>query len=42
LWLDAGASAGMIYDNKVLSKGSRSLITDAFVVVNKEMFLKKL
>ena len=42
LWLDAGASAWMIYDNKVLAKGSRSLITDAFVVVNREMFLEKL
>jgi len=42
LWLDAGASSAMIYDNRLLSQGSRTLITDAFVVVDKEQFLQNL
>ena len=40
LSLDAGASAAMVYSGKVLEKGSRRLITDAFVVVDKEAYLK--
>jgi len=39
LWLDAGASSAMIYDKRLLSQGSRSLITDAFVVVDRETYL---
>ncbi|MDR2540499.1 MAG: phosphodiester glycosidase family protein [Candidatus Peribacteria bacterium] len=40
LFLDAGASLGMVYDGKVLDRGSRRMITDAFVVVDKEAYLK--
>lgn len=39
LFLDAGASLGMVYDKKVLARGSRRLITDAFVVVDKETYV---
>lgn len=42
LWLDAGASSAMIFDNKLLSQGSRTLITDAFVVVDRDHFLHQL
>jgi hypothetical protein len=30
----------MVYSGKVLSQGSRKLITDAFVVVDREAYLK--
>jgi hypothetical protein len=30
----------MVYDNKVLDQGSRKLITDAFVVVDRDTFLE--
>lgn len=39
LFLDAGASLGMVYDGNVLDRGSRRIITDAFVVVDKEAYL---
>ncbi|MDR0369451.1 MAG: phosphodiester glycosidase family protein [Candidatus Peribacteria bacterium] len=39
LFLDAGASLGMVYDKQVLARGSRRLITDAFVVVDKETYV---
>ena len=39
LFLDAGASLGMVYDGNVLDRGSRTLITDAFVVVDREAYL---
>ena len=39
LFLDAGASLGMVYDGNVLDRGSRRLITDAFVVVDRETYL---
>jgi len=39
LFLDAGASLGMVYDEKVLDRGARRLITDAFVVVDREAYL---
>ena len=40
LFLDAGASSAMVYSWKVLSQWSRKNITDAFVVVDREAFLK--
>ena len=40
LFLDAGASSAMVYSWKVLSQWSRKLITDAFVVVDRDAFLK--
>ena len=40
LFLDAGASTAMVYDNKVLDQWSRKLITDAFVVVDRDTFLE--
>ncbi len=40
LFLDAGASSAMVYSGKVLSQWSRKLITDAFVVVDRETYLK--
>jgi hypothetical protein len=39
LFLDAGASTAMVYDEKVLERSDRRLITDAFVVVDKEQYL---
>ncbi|GHW02392.1 hypothetical protein AGMMS50249_1780 [candidate division SR1 bacterium] len=39
LFLDAGASSAMIYSGNVLEKGSRKLITDAFVVVPSSAFI---
>ena len=39
LFLDAGASTAMVYDEKVLDRGTRRQITDAFVVVNREQYL---
>ena len=40
LFLDAGASSAMVYSWKVLSQGNRDIITDAFVVVDRDAFLK--
>ena len=40
LFLDAGASSAMVYSWKVLSQWSRKLITDAFVVVDRDAYLK--
>ena len=40
LFLDAGASSAMVYSWKVLAQGNRSIITDAFVVVDRDTFLK--
>ena len=40
LFLDAGASSAMVYSGKVLSQWSRTLITDAFVVVDRDAYLK--
>ena len=40
LFLDAGASSAMVYSWKVLSQWSRKLITDAFVVVDRDTYLK--
>jgi hypothetical protein len=39
LFLDAGASLSMVYSGNVLDKGTRPLITDAFVVVDKDTYL---
>ena len=39
LFLDAGASSAMVYSWKVLSQWSRKLITDAFVVVDRDTYL---
>jgi hypothetical protein len=39
LFLDAGASEAMVYSGNVLEKGSRRLITDAFVVVDRATYL---
>ncbi len=39
LFLDAWASSAMVYSWKVLSQWSRKLITDAFVVVDRQTFL---
>jgi hypothetical protein len=39
LFLDAGASLGMVWSGNVLDRGSRTLITDAFVVVDREAYL---
>lgn len=38
LSLDAGASSAMVYSGNILEKGARKLITDAFVVVDKEAY----
>lgn len=40
LFLDAGASSAMVYSGKVLSQWSRKLITDAFVVVDRDSYLQ--
>jgi len=40
LFLDAGASSAMVYSGKILSQWSRTLITDAFVVVDRDAYLK--
>ena len=40
LFLDAWASAAMVYSGKVLSQWSRKLITDAFVVVDRDAYLR--
>lgn len=40
LFLDAGASSAMVYSGKVLSQWSRKLITDAFVVVDRDVYLQ--
>lgn len=40
LFLDAGASSAMVYSGKVLSQWSRKLITDAFVVVDRDAYLQ--
>ena len=40
LFLDAGASSAMVYSGSVLSQWTRKLITDAFVVVDRNAFLK--
>ena len=40
LFLDAGASSAMVYSGKVLSQWSRKLITDAFVVVDRDAYLE--
>jgi hypothetical protein len=39
LFLDAGASSAMVYSGNVLERSSRRLITDAFVVVDKETYV---
>jgi len=39
LFLDAGASSAMVYSWNVLSQWSRTLITDAFVVVDRDAYL---
>jgi exopolysaccharide biosynthesis protein len=39
LFLDAGASLSMVYSGNVLDRGERTLITDAFVVVDKDTYL---
>ena len=39
LFLDAWASSAMVYSWKVLTQGSRKLITDAFVVVDRDTFI---
>ena len=39
LFLDAGASSAMVYSGKVLAQWSRTLITDAFVVVDRDTFI---
>ena len=39
LFLDAWASSAMVYSGKVLSQWSRKLITDAFVVVDRDTYL---
>ena len=39
LFLDAGASSAMVYSGKILAQWSRKLITDAFVVVDRDTFL---
>ena len=40
LFLDAWASSAMVYSWKVLSQWTRKLITDAFVVVDRDAFIK--
>ncbi|MCK9466853.1 MAG: phosphodiester glycosidase family protein [Candidatus Absconditabacterales bacterium] len=40
LALDAGASEAMVYDKNVLARSSRRQIMDAFVVVDKEQYIK--
>ena len=40
LFLDAWASSAMVYSGKVLSQWSRKLITDAFVVVDRDTYLE--
>jgi len=40
LFLDAWASSSMVYSGKVLAQWSRKVITDAFVVVDRDAFLK--
>ena len=40
LFLDAGASSAMVYSGKVLAQWNRKLITDAFVVVDRQTFLE--
>ena len=40
LFLDAGASSAMVYSWKVLAQWNRKIITDAFVVVDRDAFLK--
>ena len=40
LFLDAWASSAMVYSGKVLSQWSRKLITDAFVVVDRDAYLE--
>ncbi|MDR2415884.1 MAG: phosphodiester glycosidase family protein [Candidatus Peribacteria bacterium] len=39
LFLDAGASLGMVYSGNVLDKATRTLITDAFVVVDRATYV---
>ena len=40
LFLDAWASSAMVYSWKVLDQGNRKIITDAFVVVDRNAFMK--
>lgn len=40
LFLDAWASSAMVYSGKVLAQWNRTLITDAFVVVDRNTFLQ--
>lgn len=40
LFLDAWASSAMVYSWKVLAQGNRDIITDAFVVVDRDTFLE--
>ena len=40
LFLDAGASSAMVYSWKILAQWNRNMITDAFVVVDRDTFLK--
>lgn len=40
LFLDAGASSAMVYSWKILAQWNRDLITDAFVVVDRDTFLE--
>ena len=40
LFLDAWASSAMVYSGKILAQWSRKLITDAFVVVDRDTFLE--
>ena len=40
LFLDAWTSSAMVYSWKVLAQGNRDIITDAFVVVDRDAFLE--
>lgn len=40
LSLDAGASTAMVYEWKTLDRGSRTRVMDAFVVLNREEYIK--
>lgn len=40
LSLDAGASTAMVYEGKTLDRGSRTRVMDAFVVLDREQYIK--
>jgi hypothetical protein len=40
LFLDAGASTAMVYDGHTLDRGSRTKVIDAFVVLDREQYIK--